>query len=171
MDEAQDFSPAELTALMSLCGHADGVTIAGDTCQTINPGSAFSFQDIMDAFLRLEPTCFAGPDGPEKEAKCSWDHVEDCRQMSLAFNYRSAPPIVRLANAVSELLLQMFPNTVDAVEESAAGTQGGEVPLFVHSHSEHDVVDIVPCPHLRCEDCSCLRLTKIGRKSDLFFFR
>ncbi|CAE7859538.1 TRANK1 [Symbiodinium necroappetens] len=145
VDEAQDFSPAELTALMSLCGHADGVTIAGDTCQTINPGSAFSFQDIMDAFLRLEPKCFAGPtDGPETEAaKCSWDHVEDCRQMSLAFNYRSAPPIVRLANAVSELLLQMFPNTVDAVEESAAGTQGGEVPLFVHSHSGHDVVDIV----------------------------
>ncbi|CAE7243261.1 Trank1 [Symbiodinium sp. CCMP2456] len=146
VDEAQDFSPAELTALMSLCGHADGVTIAGDTCQTINPGSAFSFQDIMDAFLRLEPTSFAGlvDDHPEKEAaKCSWDHVEDCRQMSLAFNYRSAPPIVRLANAVSELLLQMFPNTVDAVEESAAGTPGGEVPLFVHSHSGSDVADIV----------------------------
>ncbi|CAE7681121.1 Trank1 [Symbiodinium sp. CCMP2592] len=146
VDEAQDFSPAELTALMSLCGHADGITIAGDTCQTINPGSAFSFQDIMDTFLRLEPKCFAGlTDGdPDKEAaKCSWDHVGDCRQMSLAFNYRSAPSIVRLANTVSELLVQMFPNTVDAVEETATAAQGGEVPLFVHSHSGSEVVDIV----------------------------
>ena len=157
VDEAQDFSPAELTALMSLCAHADGVTIAGDTCQTINPGSAFSFQDIMDTFLRLEPKCFAGlNDGhPDKEAaKCS-------RQMSLAFNYRSAPSIVRLANTVSELLVQMFPNTVDAVEETATATESGEVPLFVHSQTGSGVVDIVPCQSLRCEKCSCLRISKI----------
>ena len=53
IDEAQDFSPAELVMMMSLCSKPNGLTVAGDTCQTINPGSAFSFGDIVDAFCYL----------------------------------------------------------------------------------------------------------------------
>ena len=143
VDEAQDFSPAELTALMSLCGSYNGITIAGDTCQTINPGSAFSFQDIVDAFKRLELKGFTAleADDVSKQAPDT-HHPEDCGQMSLGFNYRSAPSIVRLANAVSELLLQMFPHTVDAVEETAAEATAAKPPLFVHLPDDGTLVDV-----------------------------
>ena len=142
MDEAQDFSPAELTSLMSLCGDSSGVTIAGDTCQTINPGSAFSFQDIIDAFQRLEPKPFfcGGHADKQDDPDVKWDDAEKCCLMSLGFNFRSATPIVQLANSVSELLLQMFPCAADAVEEMSASDQGGKPPLFVYSP---DVVDVV----------------------------
>ena len=49
VDEVQDFAPTELAALLDICGDRDGLTVAGDTCQTINPGSAFCFQDIIRA--------------------------------------------------------------------------------------------------------------------------
>ncbi|CAJ1360320.1 unnamed protein product [Effrenium voratum] len=114
VDEAQDFSPAELTALISLCRH--DVMIAGDTCQTINPGSAFGFQEIMDAFQELDPKPFPEEDQTTEERSCC--------QMSLGFNYRSSPQIVMLANTVSDLLIKFFPASVDAVEEDASGSLG-----------------------------------------------
>jgi len=42
IEDAQDFSLAELNGLLSLCCNREGVVVAGDTCQTINPESAFS---------------------------------------------------------------------------------------------------------------------------------
>ena len=36
--EVQDFSPPEISALMRICANCNGLTWAGDTCQTINPG-------------------------------------------------------------------------------------------------------------------------------------
>ena len=81
--------------------------------------------------------------------------------MNQALTFDLFPKCVRLANTVSELLVQMFPNTVDAVEETATATESGEVPLFVHSQTGSGVVDIVPCQSLRCEKCSCLRISKI----------
>ena len=53
VDEVQDFAPTELAALLDICGDRDGFTVAGDTCQTINPGSAFCFLDIMQAHTKI----------------------------------------------------------------------------------------------------------------------
>ena len=44
IDEVQDFMPVMLLAVCQLCTHLEGVCLAGDTCQTINPGAAFSFR-------------------------------------------------------------------------------------------------------------------------------
>ncbi|CAE7812585.1 Trank1 [Symbiodinium sp. CCMP2456] len=50
VDEVQDFSPAEISSLLLLCKNPNAVTITGDTCQTINAGSAFNFQQLVKAF-------------------------------------------------------------------------------------------------------------------------
>ncbi|CAK9005955.1 unnamed protein product [Durusdinium trenchii] len=126
VDEAQDFSPAELTALLCLCGRGDGVMIAGDTCQTINPGSAFSFKDIILAFQNINPKPLQEPSDPCEER--FREEALLCAQMSLGFNHRSSPQIVQLANTVSELLIKLFPASVDSVEEKACGS-GGKPPV------------------------------------------
>ena len=48
--KVQDFSPAEISALLLLCKNPNAVTMTGDTCQTINAGSAFNFQQLVHAF-------------------------------------------------------------------------------------------------------------------------
>lgn len=54
VDEVQDFAPAQLSAFIQMCRRPDGFTVAGDTCQTINPGCAFCFADIIDAHRRSQ---------------------------------------------------------------------------------------------------------------------
>ena len=112
--------------------------IAGDTCQTINPGSAFSFQDIVSAFHKMDrkPLKETPSDGWEKEFH---EEALQSSQMSLGFNHRSSPQIVRLANTVSDLLIRLFPASVDSVEETACGSTG-KPPVFVSSFDSLGVI-------------------------------
>ena len=120
IDEAQDFSPAELALLISVAGDPAGVTIAGDTAQTINPGSAFSFREVREAYQK---------EGLEFPGSCT-----------LSTNFRSASGIVKAGNRLIELLQSHFPGSIDFIQEDPLplGLQSAAIatefpPIFVHA--------------------------------------
>lgn len=117
VDEAQDFSPTELMMLFTLCKTSDSLTVAGDTCQTINPGSAFNFQDIADAFSAFWK-------------RCDNSLRVDYKSMTLSFNYRCTPGVAALAGSVTSILLQRFPLCADRIEENTSCQQSG-IPIFI----------------------------------------
>lgn len=116
VDEVQDFGPAQLMVLLQLCGRPDGVNMAGDTCQTINPGSAFIFQDLVAAF--------------RKRWKSS-EATKPSTVQSLHYNYRCAPGIASWASSVTRLLLQRFPHCADHIEEHTLDQPLAELPLVL----------------------------------------
>jgi superfamily I DNA/RNA helicase len=98
VDEVQDFIPAQLSAVMLACTDANGFTFAGDTCQTINPGCAFSFDNLRDMFhsrFSVRPKMF-----------------------TLSTNFRSRSGVVNIANRLVKLLGETFPLSVDQLRES-----------------------------------------------------
>eukprot|EP00930_Biecheleria_cincta_P071140 TRINITY_DN58675_c0_g1_i1.p1 TRINITY_DN58675_c0_g1~~TRINITY_DN58675_c0_g1_i1.p1 ORF type:complete len:1058 (-),score=173.50 TRINITY_DN58675_c0_g1_i1:88-2985(-) len=117
IDEAQDFAPAELTVLMAFHRNRDGLTVAGDTCQTINPGSAFSFQDIVGAFYKQ---------GGETLSSLTAHRVHH-----LHYNYRCAPGVAALASNVAETLLSRFPHSADHIHEETVAQLAATVPIFL----------------------------------------
>lgn len=127
IDEAQDFSPRELVVLLSLCHNPDGVTVVGDTCQTINPGSAFNFQEIADAFIKY------GGKGrrPDAISQGMFEvQARQCRLLQLRVNYRCPAGVSALAVDVAQLLLERFPSCADRIEELGSACEGNR-PLFV----------------------------------------
>ncbi|KAK3277840.1 hypothetical protein CYMTET_14180 [Cymbomonas tetramitiformis] len=110
VDEAQDFAPAQLLVLLCLSGNADGYLVAGDTCQTINEGCAFSFADVRNAFRR--------------------QFRADPEMHALSINYRSLSGIVLLANSIVHLLQSHFPGSLDVLPPERVA-QGGPCPLFI----------------------------------------
>ena len=48
MDEAQDFTQAELLLFWRICSNPNNCFIAGDTAQAIAQGVTFRFTDIKD---------------------------------------------------------------------------------------------------------------------------
>ncbi|CAJ1447712.1 unnamed protein product [Effrenium voratum] len=109
VDEVQDFAPAQLSVLLQMCSDPHGFTVAGDTCQTINPGSAFCFADIMNAHVKIL----------EHQRREKNDAQLDCISgfQVLRYNYRCAPGIRGLANTVTGLLFTRFPRSCDHIEE------------------------------------------------------
>lgn len=114
VDEAQDFAPVELTVLICLCRLCEGISIAGDTCQTINPGSAFSFAEVRDAFCRQKPL-----------------GAGTCCIRHLSYNYRCAASIASLGNSVTRALLSRFPRSADHINEAGVPDLSPTVPLFL----------------------------------------
>ncbi|CAK0793330.1 unnamed protein product [Prorocentrum cordatum] len=129
VDEVQDFSPSQLMVLLSTCWDPDGVTMAGDTCQTINAGSAFSFKDIMIAFREgfAERSCY--------------DAASKAQLRFLHYNYRCAAGVAFWANSVTSLLLERFPHCADRIEEETLCQQLVELPLIVHLEGLADYGD------------------------------
>lgn len=121
VDEAQDFSPAQLMLMLSFCKNPDGVTVAGDTCQTINPGSAFSFREIVEAFH-----IHADSVGEEFSQR-----ARQCQMLTLSYNYRCSAGVVSLANSVTRLLFARFPTCADPIEEETVFRGTCQIPLVV----------------------------------------
>jgi len=158
VDEAQDFSPAELIVLLSLCHDPDGVAVAGDTCQTINPGSAFSFAAIVNAFCDLwdsgvDPSSEDQRRSKRLGAKAQREYLKVTRKayevrarqsriLTLRYNYRCAPGVAALAGHVTRLLLNRFPWCADQIDEEVALERMSELPVVA------EVPDIDPSTYL-----------------------
>ena len=53
VDEAQDFTQAELYLLIQLCDRPNGMFLTGDTAQSIMKGISFRFKDLQSLFLHV----------------------------------------------------------------------------------------------------------------------
>jgi len=53
VDEAQDFTQAELYLLIQLCDCPSGMFLTGDTAQSIMKGISFRFKDLQSLFLHV----------------------------------------------------------------------------------------------------------------------
>lgn len=56
IDETQDFTQAELSLLIKMCGHPSGIFMTGDTAQSIMKGVSFRFADLISLFRDLADT-------------------------------------------------------------------------------------------------------------------
>ncbi|CAE7815684.1 TRANK1 [Symbiodinium sp. CCMP2592] len=130
VDEVQDFAPTELAALLDICGDRDGFTVAGDTCQTINPGSAFCFLDIMQAHTKIWE--LRGHESTEDDTENGL-HV-------LRYNYRCAPGIRALANSITGLLFSRFPRAADHIQEIDDGLKMRVRPLLLETNRPAEVI-------------------------------
>jgi hypothetical protein len=119
VDEVQDFIPVQLQFLMELCNNQDGFVFGGDTCQTINVGSAFSFKDLQKLFMALKGTTIPPA------------------IYSLSDNFRSQSGIVNLANRLVNLLQDTFPQSFEKITDVMGGIvtekfhEVGDAPIFI----------------------------------------
>ncbi|KAI8846256.1 P-loop containing nucleoside triphosphate hydrolase protein [Chytridium lagenaria] len=130
IDEVQDLTMSELRLLMSLCcSPFEGLLFAGDTAQTIAPGSAFRFQELGSLTYQL----FKG-----KMQKGTYTETMHPKTFSLRKNYRSHDGILRLAAEVLNIIHQVFPEAVDRMPADI-GQIDGPLPVWVRD-TKPDVV-------------------------------
>ena len=117
VDEVQDLTPTQIAILPYVCDNLDGFFFAGDTAQTIAHGVGFRFETLKDIFysrfVRESPIrSFRVPE--------LW-HLKQ--------NYRTHSQVLRIANTVVKLLLCLFPNSIDKLEDETSIVQGPK-PVF-----------------------------------------
>jgi len=130
VDEVQDCSQSLIKTFLSACSDPNGLFLAGDTCQTIAKGvGGFRFEDLRSMFfeerqLQLSDT----GDGRMYEGDLRLVNVPPLLQ--LATNYRSHNGILKCANVLVSLLVELFPTSVDRMrlEDSK---KSGEKPVLL----------------------------------------
>ncbi|KAG8924443.1 hypothetical protein FRC02_010418 [Tulasnella sp. 418] len=121
IDEAQDNLIIDSCLLRRLCKSPHGLFWAGDTAQTIAPGSSFRFNDLKALFYRMEEQ-----DPAVKYGHRSAVHPEF---FQLVTNYRSHSGILRPASHIVKLLMHFFPTAIDSLAPEVGSTEGPR-PLF-----------------------------------------
>lgn len=117
IDEAQDFTQAELLVILKCCRYPNRSFLAGDTAQTIIKGISFRFEDLKSLFRDLK---IPG-------VKCE---VPILRTLSI--NHRSHSSITKLATSLTDLLKEYFPHSFDIIADDRSNICGPK-PLFICS--------------------------------------
>ncbi|KIM51667.1 hypothetical protein SCLCIDRAFT_33255 [Scleroderma citrinum Foug A] len=119
VDEAQDNLIVDILLLRILCCKPDGLFWAGDTAQTISPGSSFRFADLKAFIYRIEADTRMAVEKPRSKPTT----------FQLVVNYRSHNGIINCARAVVELITTFWPYTIDTLQ-SEHGLINGPKPVF-----------------------------------------
>ncbi|KAG8969177.1 hypothetical protein FRC03_004130 [Tulasnella sp. 419] len=122
VDEAQDNLIIDSCLLRTLCKSPHGLFWAGDTAQTIAPGSNFRFNDLKALFFRMEEA--------DPAVRAGFRTAVHPKFFQLVTNYRSHSGILRPASHVVQLLLRFYPAAIDSLAPEAGSTDGPK-PLFV----------------------------------------
>ena len=129
VDEVQDFTQAELSVLLQVCRHPNGLFLTGDTAQSIMRGVSFRFDDLRSLFFDLnEKTKQSKARVPIK--------VPFVRQLGI--NFRSHAQILQLAASIIDLLVNFFPSSFDHLPEDK-GMFHGPIPTLLHSCNISDL--------------------------------
>ena len=164
VDEVQDLTPTQIAILPYVCDNLDGFFFAGDTAQTIAHGVGFRFETLKDIFYSR--------------------FVRDSRTKSfrvpevwhLKQNYRTHAQVLKIANTVVKLLLCLFPNSIDKLEDEKSIVQGPK-PVFFNDTEDvisslFDRSDINQCEFgseqvilVRDEETQTRLRSKIGSKA------
>eukprot|EP01012_Entosiphon_sulcatum_P052452 TRINITY_DN7209_c0_g1_i2.p1 TRINITY_DN7209_c0_g1~~TRINITY_DN7209_c0_g1_i2.p1 ORF type:complete len:2046 (-),score=241.54 TRINITY_DN7209_c0_g1_i2:12-6149(-) len=134
VDEVQDFSPAEIVLFTHICKNPRGLTLAGDTCQTINPGCAFSFFSLYNTL------CASG--GQKRGRITHKFSPTEVDLRSLGKNYRSSSGVLDLAQTLVALLEEYFPGTIDRLQPETSVTHSLP-PLYCYRPPDVSYVDVL----------------------------
>ncbi|EKX42080.1 hypothetical protein GUITHDRAFT_111932 [Guillardia theta CCMP2712] len=124
VDEAQDFTQAELALFFKVCEDKNDMFFSGDTCQTIATGIGFRFEDLKSLFKQEEV---------EGRQPCVIPDV-----CTLTVNYRTHNGILGTASSVVSLLETLFPAFIDVLPKER-GFFLGPRPMLL---KETDIDDI-----------------------------
>ncbi|VDH90337.1 Hypothetical predicted protein [Mytilus galloprovincialis] len=133
IDETQDFTQAELSLLIKMCGHPSGIFMTGDTAQSIMKGVSFRFADLISLFRDLADT--------EKKKQSNISAVpKDVYQ--LTHNYRSHTGIVALGSSILCLLTEMFPESFDKLTKEQSLFPGPK-PVLIESCRFEELAEMI----------------------------
>lgn len=132
--------PSVLTrnqVLRNLCPNPHGMFWAGDTAQTISAGSAFRFNELrafMHRLNRVTISCTIHIGTSHSFIYQDEEHRhlglrEDVKMFHLTTNYRSHAGIVNCADAVVQLIMRYWPESIDVLPQEV-GFAPGPRPLF-----------------------------------------
>ncbi len=122
VDEVQDLTQAELLLLVqALARPGGGLFLAGDTAQAITAGVGFRFQDTKSLLHN-----FAKDSSSGSAPALGWAKPE---LRALTVNYRAQSGLVDCAAAVGELLVSLFPGSVDALPRERGFFRGSRVRM------------------------------------------
>ncbi|PFH50711.1 hypothetical protein AMATHDRAFT_85569, partial [Amanita thiersii Skay4041] len=127
VDEAQDNLMIDALLLRCMCSNPHGLFWAGDTAQTIFPGSSFRFQDLKSAVYRMERQ------SDLLDLHCPLEkgnNSEINKTFLLTTNYRSHSGIVNCARSVVELIQHNWPYSIDILAPER-GLHAGPSPIFL----------------------------------------
>ena len=117
IDEVQDFSQAELAALIHCTRDVNPVFFTGDTAQTIARGISFRFEDIQSLFHHIA----------ESNPK-----VKVPKLHNLTLNFRSHSGILGLAGSIIDIIKEFFIQSIDCLPNDI-NMLSGPTPVIVES--------------------------------------
>ncbi|KAH9510298.1 hypothetical protein Btru_042705 [Bulinus truncatus] len=137
-DETQDFSQAELALLVSLCNNSNNMFLAGDTAQSIMKGISFRFADLKSLFYleaekKSKGNISSSDVEADKNSKGNSAVVNKPGQIyQLTHNYRSHAGILSMASAILDIIVELFPETIDCLQKDQ-GLFDGPKPVIIES--------------------------------------
>ncbi|KAI6165389.1 hypothetical protein EDD17DRAFT_1754090 [Pisolithus thermaeus] len=123
VDEAQDCLLIDALLLRLLCSNPEGLFWAGDTAQTISPGSSFRFDDLRAFLHRIEMDQASSSHIVREQA------VAHPASFQLTINHRSHGGILNCARSVIQLISHFWPHSIDSLQPEH-GTVDGVKPVF-----------------------------------------
>jgi DNA polymerase III delta prime subunit len=135
VDEVQDLTQIELLTLAQAVQQPSGLRsggslfLAGDTAQAITLGVGFRFEDTKALLFR---------------AKTLHPHWGTPTLSSLTVNYRAQNGLVCCAAAVGELLIDLFPASVDRLPRERGFFRGTRPVLVLQTEREAIIKTFVP---------------------------
>lgn len=116
VDEVQDLTMRQLSILRFVSSDLNGFCFAGDTAQTIAHGVGFRFESLKDIFFK---EFIRGNSGYKVPA------ISQLKQ-----NFRTHTGVLRVANTIIKLLTQLFPDTIDKLDDESSLISGRK-PIFI----------------------------------------
>ncbi|OPL33891.1 hypothetical protein AM593_06298, partial [Mytilus galloprovincialis] len=138
VDEAQDFTQAELFLLIKLCDSPHGMFVTGDTAQSIIKGIAFRFKDLVSLFHYASKDSSVTTVGVSVQP----DHIYE-----LPHNYRSHSGITALATSVLDVLKDLFPDSFDSLPSDQCLFKGPK-PVLLETVSSARL-SLILCQNVR----------------------
>ena len=126
IDEVQDLAMSQIALFKYICKNVDeGFVFSGDTAQTIARGTDFRFEDIRSLFYNEFIMKSKSDKYVERKEKGRISEVFNLHQ-----NFRTHAGVLKLAQSVTDLLYQFFPQSVDILRPEISFIYG-EAPVLL----------------------------------------
>jgi len=121
---------ALVSTFLAACADPNSLFLAGDTCQTISKGvGGFRFEDLRSMFFQ-ERQQQLSENNPRRLFAGDPRLINTPPLMQLGTNYRSHNGILRCANVLVSLLVELFPSSVDRMRLEESKTPG-DAPILL----------------------------------------
>ena len=114
IDEIQDLTINQIYLLILITRYSK--VYAGDTCQTISPINRFRFIDLKNIFYNFEIII---------------PNYNKINGALLSLNYRLNSKVLRLTNFFQYFIRELFPNTIDKIQDDFSVKVTSFIPTFV----------------------------------------